>query len=234
MPRSRNSGRRRSKRVYRVTGGMRAIFEMETESINDVIRSMRDFNARARQVIVKRALRDFGSMMVKRIKANITWKDRELRRHVMQKVVRYPKGGRPETRKYLWLGVGVRTGARPMGKEITGRFGGDFPGWRAHLFEAGYRPWPKGRKSDDAAFAEAIGVRKRTGNYRGGNPDRARAILAFVRRENRWRKGKKRIFGGSRVNERRYMSRAAMGAAPLLRSKLEQSLEQARRESSRG
>lgn len=214
---------------------MRAIFELDTDSINDVIRSMRDFNARGRQVIVKRGLRDFGSSLVKRIKANVRWNAPQTRRSVMAKIVRYPKGGRPETRKFLWLGVGVRTGLRPVPKRLSGRYGDVYPGWRSHLYEKGWRAYPKGRKQNDAAFAEATGTgpRKRVGNYRGGDPSRARAVLAFVRRENHWRKGKRGV-----VSERhyatRFISRAAMAAMPTLRSKLEQSLEQARREFSRG
>lgn len=195
---------------------------------------MRDFNARARQVVVKRALRDFGSAMVKRIKSNIKWRGRNTRRAVVAKVVRYPKGGRPETRKYLWLGIGIRTGMRPPGKTVQGRYGDMFPGWRAHFYEAGWRTWPKGRRaSNDAAFAEATGTRRR-GNYRGGDPNRARAILAFVRRENHWRKGKRGIVGGAPHYETRFMRRAGMALAPTLRTKLEMSIESARREMTRG
>lgn len=233
MPRSRNSGPRRSRRVYRTTGELRAIFEMETESINDVIRSMTDFNARARRDIVRKALRDYGSAVVKRVKSNIKWKAPQTKRSVMMKIVRYPKGGRPDTRKYLWLGVGVRTGLRPVPKRLDGRYGDVFPGWRSHLYEAGWRSWPKGRRQDDAAFAEILGARKRQGNYRGGDPNRARAILAFVRRENRWRKGQRGVVG-QRHYETRYISRAARATMPLLRTKLEMAVESARREMSRG
>lgn len=206
---------------------------METESINDVIRSMTDFNARARREIVRKALRDYGSAVVKRVKSNIKWKAPQTKRSVMMKIARYPKGGRPDTRKYLWLGVGVRTGLRPVPKRLDGRYGDVFPGWRSHLYEAGWRSWPKGRRQNDAAFAEILGARKRQGNYRGGDPNRARAVLAFVRRENRWRRGQRGVVG-QRHYETRYISRAARATMPLLRTKLEMAVESARREMSRG
>jgi hypothetical protein len=226
MPRSSRTGTRRT---YRADAGTRFIFEMETESINDVIRSMRDFNANARRAVVKKALREFGSALVRRIKSNIKWGGRNTRRAVVAKVNRYPKGGRPETRKYLWLGVGVRTGMRPPGKAVMGRYGEMFPGWRAHFYEAGWRAWPKGRRATDE-----VSTPRRRGNYRGGDPSRARAILAFVRRDNRWRKGKRGVVGGAPHYETRFMRRAGMALAPTLRGVLERSVESARREMSRG
>ena len=218
------TGRRRArtpKRVFGLTQEIRAVFELEAESIREVVKSIQDITGRARERILKTALRDIGKKLQRKVRANIDWRAVQTKRNVIYKVTRYPKGGKPDRSRILWLGVGVRTGLRPIPKRLKGRYGDSFPGWRAHLYEAGFRAWPKGQTAKPAP------IRKRQGKYRGGDANRARAILAFVRRDNHWRKGRRGVVG-TRHYERRFMRRATMGMQGQIASTLAASINKAR------
>lgn len=218
------TGRRQArppKRVFGLTQEIRALFEVEAESIRAVVKSLQDITGKAREQILKTALRDIGKKLQRKVRANIDWRASQTRRNVMYKVTRYPKGGKPDRARILWLGVGVRTGLRPVPKRLDTRYGDVFPGWRAHLYEAGWRAWPKG-----APVSSRVEP-KRVGKYKGGDPNRARAILAFVRRDNRWRKGRRGVVG-TRHYERRFMRRATVAMQGQITSSLVESINRAR------
>ena len=215
--------------VTRTTTGTRAIrIGVDLRSIGRVIRELGDINVKTRARIIKSGLRDWGRLVVKQVKRNVSWKAFNTPRAAIQKVKTYPKGASAKRLKRIWLGIGIKEGARSPGKEVRGRYGEFYPGWRAHFYEAGWSPWPKGRptvrtwgagmtrkeRSDlkrridkyPGAFMDLGPTRQ--GNYRGQPASRMRAILAFARRSNRWRKGLRRINGTRRVYATRFLGRA--------------------------
>lgn len=187
-------------------GGTRAIsIDVDMASIRRAVRDLDNINVKTRARIIKSGLRDWGRKVVKQVKRNVTWKAFNTPRAAVQKVKTYPKGASAKRLKRIWLGVGIKEGARSPGKEVRGRYGEFYPGWRAHFYEAGWSPWPKGRPTN---FVMDPTGEKRSGNYRGQPASRMRAILAFARRQNRWRKGKRRINGTRRFYVTRFLGRA--------------------------
>lgn len=215
--------------ITRTNRGTRAVrIGIDLRSINRVIRELDMINVKTRTKIIKSGLRDWGRKVVKQVKRNVSWKAINTPRAAIQKVKTYPKGASAKRLKRIWLGVGIKEGARSPGKEVVGRYGEYFPGWRAHFYEAGWSPWPKGRptvrtwglgmsRKERAELKRRIDKYpgafldlgpKRQGNYRGQPASRMRAILAFARRKNQWRKGLRRINGTRRVYGTRFLGRA--------------------------
>ena len=168
--------------------------DIDVDSIAETIRDLQAVPLKVRARVIKKALREWGRIVVKSAKRNVSWRSKVLKRNIIQKVATYPKGASNARVKRIWLGIGVR--------RIPGSIRVDV-GKRAHLYEAGWSPWPKGVTPRRVAVDRV----KRRGNYRGQPPERMRAILAFARRMNRWRsrlKGTK----ANRVYVTRYLGNA--------------------------
>jgi hypothetical protein len=236
-------------------GGTRAIsIGVDLKSIGRVIRELDMINLKTRTKIIKNGLRDWGRKVAKQVKRNVTWKATNTPRAAIQKVKTYPKGASYKRLKRIWLGVGIKEGARSPGKEVVGRYGDYFPGWRAHFYEAGWSPWPKGRPTvrtwglgltrkerralkrqiDENPSAFIDSTPRRQGNYQGQPASRMRAILAFARRKNQWRKGLRRINGTRRVYTTRFLGRAGAKFKSALAFYLARSAREAIQEVARG
>ena len=168
--------------------------DIDVDSIAETVRDLQAVPLKVRAKVIKKALRDWGRLVIKSAKRNVSWKSKVLKRNIIQKVRTYPKGASNARVKRIWLGIGVR--------RIPGSIRVDV-GKRAHLYEAGWSPWPKGVTPRRVAVDRV----KRRGNYRGQPPERMRAILAFARRMNRWRSRLKGTKSG-RVYATRYLGRA--------------------------
>ena len=213
-------------------GGTRAIsIGVDLKSIRRVVRDLDAIDVKTRARIIKKGMRDWGRLVAKQVKRNVTWKARNTPRATIQKVKTYPKGASAKRIKRIWVGVGIKEGARSPGKEVVGRYGEFFPGWRAHFYEAGWSPWPKGRPTN---FVMDPTGQKRAGNYRGQPASRMRSILAFARRANRWRKGKRRINGTRRVYITRFIGRAGMKYRSAIPFYIARSAREAIQEVARG
>ncbi len=198
--------------MKRFRTGTRAVsIDIDADSIRATLRDLEAVPVRVRSKVAKKSLRTWGKLVAKSVKRNISWNGRNTKRAVTVKVKTYPKGASNARVKRIWLGIGVREGLRSPGREVKGRYGDIYPGWRAHFYEAGWTPWPKGLKPGRLDDPKP----KRQGNYRGQPAARMRAILAFVRRQNRWRKGLRRVQGGARIYITRFLGRA--GAANVAR-----------------
>ena len=168
--------------------------DIDVDSIAETIRDLQAVPLKVRARVIKKALREWGRIVVKSAKRNVSWRSKVLKRNIIQKVATYPKGASNARVKRIWLGIGVRRIAGSIRVDV---------GRRAHLYEAGWSPWPKGVTPRRVAVDRV----KRRGNYRGQPPERMRAILAFARRMNRWRsrlKGTK----ANRVYVTRYLGNA--------------------------
>lgn len=214
MRSSRSKARRSNPRLVQI--------DVDVGGINDILRDMEAISTGVRTRMIKRTLRDWGRMVAKAAKRNVSWKSRKLRRNIIQKVKSYPKGASASRTRRIWVGVGV--------KRLPGTIREDV-GARAHFYEAGWRPWPKGRPTGIQLGEQRP---KRQGNYRGQPPARMRAILAFARRLNKWRKRFSRIQGGVKYYETRYFAKAGKLLGPRLSPMIADSANAAIAEVSRG
>lgn len=187
--------------------------DIDVDAISETLRDLQAVPLKVRAKVIKKGLREWGRIVIKSAKRNVSWRSRLLRRNIIQKVVTYPKGASNARVKRIWLGVGIR--------RIPGTIRQDV-GRRAHFYEGGWSPWPKGI-TPRRVEVERV---KRQGNYRGQPPERMRAILAFVRRSNRWRsrlKGVKR----ARIYQTRYLGKAGATNASRLAQLLSASANEA-------
>ena len=192
------SGKGRKRR----RGTRAVVVDIDIETIHTVIRELGEINQRTRVKIIRKGLRLWGRKGVKNAKRNVSWKSRLLKRSIVQKGNSYPKGSSAARTKRIWLGIGVKRYPGTIREDV---------GARAHFYEGGWTPWPKGRQTHSAMTRELLrnGKPKRRGNYRGQPAARMRAILAFARRMNHWRKRFRRIQGGKRYWAVRYLRKAA-------------------------
>ena len=206
--------RRANARIVRI--------QIDAAGINDVLKDMNAISAGIRTRMVKRTLRDWGRMVAKAAKRGVTWRSRKLKRNIIQKVTSYPKGASGKRTRRIWVGVGVKRFPGGIREDV---------GARAHFYEKGWSPWPKGRPTG----IQVGEVRpKRQGNYRGQPPERMRDILAFARRMNRWRKRFRRIQGGARYWWTFYLSKAGKQMGPRLSPMIAESANAVIAEVSRG
>ena len=112
-----------------------------------------------RKQVVRKGLREWGKRAMKALRQRIRTQDPEMRRDCIVKLKTYKRG------RLFWAGVGVR-------KDGLGS------GWRAHLWNNGFRVWQKGLRKD--------GTPKPPPKHPGRNlfP----RLFAFNRRSG-WRKG---------------------------------------------
>ena len=110
--------------------------QIDAAGINDVLKDMNAISAGVRTRMVKRTLRDWGRMVAKAAKRGVTWRSRKLKRNIIQKVTSYPKGASGKRTRRIWVGVGVKRFPGGIREDV---------GARAHFYEKGWSPWPKGR-----------------------------------------------------------------------------------------
>lgn len=169
-------------------GGYSVQFRLEPESLRQLYASLDQYEPRARRTIMRGALRKWSKLVALRMKANAYPNAVQTKRHVLAKVKTF--------RRALWCGVGVETGYRPPGQELRGRYGELLPGWRSHLYEVGWRAYPRNYLGDEA---------RRAGRGKG------------------WRKGL-RNRGGRLRYETKYMSRAYYANRNTLAPQLEKAI----------
>jgi hypothetical protein len=188
--------------VKRSRTGTRAVsIDIDADSIRATLRDLEAVPVKVRSKVAKKSLRTWGKLVAKSVKRNISWNAKKTKRNVHVKIATYPRAASNARVKRIWLGIGV--------KRLPGTIREDV-GARAHFYEAGWSPWPKGVKPRTPLDPKP----KRRGNYRGQPAARMRAILAFVRRQNKWRDNLKRV-RGVRVYATRFLARA--GAANVAR-----------------
>lgn len=80
-----------------------------------------------------------GALAVDRMRSGITWNSKYMRAACTYKIKSYKRA------KYYWVGVGVlKAGSQGVGNRKVKVN----PGWRAHMYDRGWRPFPKGAVVD--------------------------------------------------------------------------------------
>lgn len=180
-----------------VAGGYSLQFRADPKSLRELYASLDNYEPRARRLIMRNALRKWSAGVAVRMAANAYKNAHQTRSHVLAKVKLF--------RRAIWCGVGVETGVRPPGQVLKGRYGDLLPGWRSHLYEVGWTPYPKDFIGDE---------NRRAGKGRG------------------WRRGLRKRKAPLRYKVR-YMSRAYFAKKNELRPELERSISDYNRKLSR-
>lgn len=94
--------------------------------------------------LLRQGLRKLGEQLALRIKAGITWNSKKVYRSVRVKVKSYKRG------RILWLGVGF--------------INSNTDDWRtkvkAHSYNKGWRPYPKGRPTNSKGKGWRKGIKR--------------------------------------------------------------------------
>lgn len=153
-------------------GGYTVQFSYDADDIRDMRKLVQSYPVKMRKKVIRRALVRWCSRVEARARANAHPNATRTKANLFHKVRVYKRA--------VWGAVGVRTGMVQPGQELKGRYGDLLPGWRSHLYETGWRPYPKLWDNDRE---------KRKGKGRG------------------WRKGlRKRTAGVARIYRLEYMS----------------------------
>ena len=80
------------------------------DSIAETVRDLQAVPLKVRAKVIKKALRDWGRIVIKSAKQNVSWKSKVLKRNIIQKVRTYPKGASNARVKRIWFaGFPVRS-----------------------------------------------------------------------------------------------------------------------------
>lgn len=114
--------------------------------------------------LVRQVLRKIGKEILQKMRANVTWNDPKFRRMLKVKIKTYKRG------RYIWMGVGALKG-----------FGGE--DWKqlvkAHAYNSGWMPYPKGRPTNRKGKNWRKGLRKIQAPKVWITQWRDKALLAF-------------------------------------------------------
>ena len=178
--------RRERLEALKSAGAYTVQFSYDPDDIRDMRKLVQSYPVKMRKKVIRRALVRWCSRVEARARANAHPNANRTKANLFHKVRVYKRA--------VWGAVGVRTGMVQPGQELKGRYGDMLPGWRSHLYEVGWRPYPKLWDNDRE---------KRKGKGRG------------------WRKGlRKRTAGVARIYRLEYMSAGYRAEKGNLRSAL--------------
>ena len=173
----------------RFAGTYTVQFRYDPKDLAEMYASLRDYEPRQRRIIMRNALKGWIGKVESRMRLNVYKNAHNTRAHVASKVKVF--------RRAIWSAAGVETGRRAPGTELRGRYGDMLPGWRSHLYEVGWTPYPQNFLGDE---------HRRKGKGRG------------------WRRGLRKRRGGARRYETKYMRRAYWGQKGNLRTSLDKAV----------
>lgn len=108
-------------------------YEIPKEEQDKLVKDLKEFPTKLRNRILRSAYKEWGEIVKGSVKSGITWDDRAMRRQVHQKIKSFRRG------KVLWTSIGIKT-SRSKDSPLVG--------WRAHFYNGGWRPYPKGTPTD--------------------------------------------------------------------------------------
>jgi hypothetical protein len=131
-----------------------------------------------RKKVVRSGLREWGKRAAKALRRAVLPADRDMKRDCAAKIRVYKRG------KLFWCGVGVR-------------FDGDRVGWRAPMWDGGFRVWAKGPPKEK--------------KHPGRNPNPSFKTSTFKRN---WRDGKAKRNLGQKIGKRMFVTRTRQAWQP--------------------
>lgn len=113
---------------------MRVSWQIDKRSLEKLNGVLRELEQKVQKKIVRKGLRIWSKEVMAKIKGNITWDDKELKRSIITKIKTLKKN------KGFWIGVGVEGGKKVSSDSY-------WIATRARWFHDGFTPYPKGKKS---------------------------------------------------------------------------------------
>jgi hypothetical protein len=119
-------------------------YSTSQESVNKIVSALRNFEKKVQRKLIRKGLRQLGQQLALQVKSGIYWNDSKLRQKVKVKVKSYKRGTK------IWLGVGFLNEPTDDWKIKV----------RAHAYNGGWRPYPKGRPTNRTGKGWRKGLRK--------------------------------------------------------------------------
>jgi hypothetical protein len=167
-------------------GGYTVQFSYDEADMKAMRKLTAEYPVKLRKKIIRAAIVRWTKRVEGRARAAAYHNAHRTKANIFQKVRVYKRA--------VWGAVGVRTGRVAPGQELKGRYGDQLPGWRSHLYEVGWRPYPKLWDNDRE---------KRKGKGRG------------------WRRGlRKRFANTTRIYRLEYLSKGYRSERGNLRGAL--------------
>lgn len=120
------------------------LYSTDQKSVNRIRDVLKNFEIKLQKKLLRKGLRRLGQQLALRIKANITWNSKKLYRSVKVKVKTYKRG------KIIWMGVGFLNDNADDWKTKV----------KAHAYNNGWKPYPKGRPTNRKGKGWRKGVRR--------------------------------------------------------------------------
>lgn len=119
-------------------------YSTDQNSVNRIQEALRNFEKKLQRKMLRKGLRKLGQQLALRIKTNITWNSKKLYRSVKVKVKSYKRG------RIMWMGVGfVNDNSDDWRTKV-----------KAHAYNNGWKPYPKGRPTNRKGKGWRKGLRK--------------------------------------------------------------------------
>lgn len=132
---------------------MKFSWQISDQSIKEIQKSIKDFDTKMKKKIIRDGARKWGKMTIAAIRSNITWNEKDLKKHVKMKVKTLRKN------RGIWIGVGIESGKK-LGE---GGFDSYWAATKARWYQDGWTPYPKGRKSGRKGKDWRLGLRGQGG-----------------------------------------------------------------------
>ena len=119
-------------------------YSTDQKSVNQIAETLKNFEKKIAKKLLRKGLKKLGQQLALRIKTNITWNSKKLYRSVKVKIKTYKRG------KIIWMGVGF--------------INDNSDDWRtkvkAHAYNSGWKPYPKGRPTNRKGKGWRKGLRR--------------------------------------------------------------------------
>ncbi len=119
-------------------------YSTNQKSVNEIISTLQKFEKKVQKKLLRQGLRKLGNQLALRIKSGITWNSKKVYRSVRVKIKSYKRG------RIMWMGVGFINSATDDWKTKV----------KAHAYNRGWRPYPKGRPTNRKGKGWRKGVRR--------------------------------------------------------------------------
>jgi len=193
-------------------GSFRFQFRASEQDVAAVTAALKRLPEGIRRKIARKGIREWAKKLRTAVRAMAYPKAKRTRRNLAVKVKTY-------RRSIVWGAVGVKASG----------YGREDPSWRSHLFDGGWRPWPKGTKSSQSRTAKATAAR-RVGEWK---PNYNAKLPAASTMNRGWRKGLRRRFG-ARIFRLQYLTQPAQSHVQYARTAVVNAVEEALKEAGRG
>lgn len=194
------------------TAGFRYQFRASEEDVAAVASALKRLPEGIRRKVARKGIREWAKKLRTAVRAMAYQKAKRTRRNLAVKVKTYK-------RAIVWGAVGVKSSGERR----------EDPSWRSHLYDGGWRPWPKGTKSSQARTAKASAP-KRAGNWK---PNYAAKLPLSSEMNRGWRKGLRRRYG-TRIFRLQYLTQPARSHIQFARTAVVNAVEEALKEAGRG